>query len=113
MGKRRKQQVHDGTGSCSLDPACRRLRCYGRLAADPRQQHHPAGPWVTKQPSLGIALLAPHGDGPRKGGLNMACLTRPGWPTAANGHHYTRCEEKSKEPETCVLECTHNDGLGP
>ena len=29
--------------------------------------------WATKQPSLGTALLVPHGDGPRKGGLNKAC----------------------------------------
>ena len=29
---------------------------------------------MTKQPSLGTALLAPHGDGPRKGGLNKAHL---------------------------------------
>ena len=27
---------------------------------------------MTKQPSLGIALLAPHGEGPRKGGLTKA-----------------------------------------
>ena len=30
---------------------------------------------MTKQPSSGTALLAPHGDGSRKGGLNKACLT--------------------------------------
>ena len=29
---------------------------------------------MAKQPSLGTALLPPHGDGPRKGGLNKACL---------------------------------------
>ena len=30
------------------------------------------------QPSLGTGLLAPDGDGPRKGGLNKACHT-PTW----------------------------------
>ena len=30
---------------------------------------------VTKQPSSGIALLAPHGHRPRKGGVNKVCFT--------------------------------------
>ena len=34
--------------------------------------------WATKQPSLGTALLVPHGDGPRKGGLSKVCLS-PTW----------------------------------
>ena len=62
----------------SLNSACRRLSCNGRLSVDLRQQQHSAALWATKQPSLGTALLAPHGDGPRKGGLNKACLT-PTW----------------------------------
>ena len=78
MEKRRKQQVLDGTGSRSLNSACRRLSCIGRLFVDLRQQQHLAALWVSKQPSLGTALLAPHGDGPIKGGLNKACLT-PTW----------------------------------
>ena len=78
MEKRQKRQVLDATGSRSLNPACRRLSCIGRLSVDLRQQQHSAALWVTKQPSLGTALLAPHGDGPRKDGLNKACLT-PAW----------------------------------
>ena len=46
----------------------------GRLMLTWRRQHHSAAPWMTKQPSLGIALLAPNGEGPRKGGLNKAHL---------------------------------------
>ena len=78
MEKRRKRQVLDGTGSRSLNSACRRLSCIGRLSVDLRQQQHSAALWATKQPSLGTALLAPHGDEPRNGGLNKACLT-PTW----------------------------------
>ena len=78
MEKRRKRQVLDGTGSCSLNSACRRLSYIGRLFVDLRQQQHSEALWATKQPSLGTALLDPHGDGPRKGGLNKACLT-PTW----------------------------------
>ena len=75
MERRRKQQALDGTGNHSLNSACRRLGCIGHLFVDPRQKQHLAAPWVAKQPSLGTALLVPHGDGPRKGGLNRACLT--------------------------------------
>ena len=78
MGKNRKRQVLDSTGIRSLTSACRRLSCIGRLSVDLRQQQHSAALWATKQPSLGTALLAPHGDGPRKGGLNKVCLT-PTW----------------------------------
>ena len=77
MEKRRKRQVLDGTGSRSLNSACRRLSCIGRFSVDLRQQQHSAALWATKQPSLGTALLAPHGDGPTKGGLNKAFLTPP------------------------------------
>ena len=42
MEKRRKRQVLDGTGSRSLNFACRRLSCIGRLSVDLRQQHHSA-----------------------------------------------------------------------
>ena len=62
------------TGNRSLNSACRRLSCIGRLSVDLRQQQHSAALWATKQPSLGTALFAPRGDGPRKGGLNKACL---------------------------------------
>ena len=75
MEKKRKRQVLDGTGSRSLKSACRRLSCTGRSSVDLRQQQHSAALWATKQPSLETALLAPHGDGPREGGLNKACLT--------------------------------------
>ena len=75
MEKRRKRQVQDGTGSRSLNSACKRLSCIGHLSVDLRQQQRSAALWATKQPSLGTALLAPHGDGPTKGGLNKACLT--------------------------------------
>ena len=78
MEKSRNRQVLDGFGSRSLNSAGRRLSCIGRLSVDLRQQQHSAVLLATKQPSLGTALLAPHGDGPRKGGLNKACLT-PTW----------------------------------
>ena len=78
MEKRRKRQVLDGTGSRSLNSACTRFSCIGCLSVDLRQQQHSAALWVAKQPSLGTALLAPHGDGPIKDGLNKACLT-PAW----------------------------------
>ena len=57
MKKRRKRQVLDGTGSRSLSSVCRRLSSIGRLSVDLRQQQHSAALWVTKQPSLGTALL--------------------------------------------------------
>ena len=75
MEKGRKRPTLDGTGSRSLNSACRRLSCIGRLSVDLRQQQHSAALWATKQPSLGTVLLAPHGDRSRKGGLNKACLT--------------------------------------
>ena len=78
MEKRGKRQELDRTGSRSLNSACRRLSCIGRLSVDLRQQQHPAAFCATKQPFLGTALLAPHGDGPGKGDLNKACLT-PTW----------------------------------
>ena len=74
MEKGRKQQVLGGIGSRSPNSACRRLSFIGHLSVDLRQQQHSAALWATKQPSLGTALLAPHGDGPKKGGLNKACL---------------------------------------
>ena len=75
MEKGRKQQVLGGIGSRSPNSACRRLSFIGHLSVDLRQQQHSAALWATKQPSLGTALLALYGDGPRKGGLNKACLT--------------------------------------
>ena len=48
--------------------------CIGCLSVDLRKQQHLAAFRVTKQPSLGTAVLAPHGEGPRKGGLNKTCL---------------------------------------
>ena len=83
MEKRQKQQVLDGTGSHSLNSACGWLSCIGRLSVELRQQQHSAVLWATKQPSLGTALLAPHADRPRKGGLNKARLT----PTSAKTDH--------------------------
>ena len=78
MEKSRNRQVLDGFGSRSLNSAGRRLSCIGRLSVDLRQQQHSAALLATKQPSLGTALLAPHGDIPRKGGVNKACFT-PTW----------------------------------
>ena len=46
----------------------------GRLLLTWRRQQHPAAPWTSKQPYSGTALLAPHGEGPRKGGLTKARL---------------------------------------
>ena len=95
MKKRRKRQVLDGTGSRSLNSVCRRLSCIGRLSVDLRQQQHSAALWATKQPSLGTALLALHGYGPRKGGLNNACLT-PTW-FASRGQRASLRRRKKNE----------------
>ena len=95
MEKRRKRQVLDGAGSRSLNSTCRRLSCIGRLSVDLRQQQHSAALWATKQPSLGTALLAPHGDGPRKGGLNKARLT-PTW-LASRGQRASLPSSKKNE----------------
>ena len=95
MEKRRKRQVLDGTGSPCLNSACRRLSCIGLLSADLRQQRHSAALWMTKQPSLGTALLVPHGDRPRKGGLNRACLT-PTW-LASRGQQASLPSGKNNE----------------
>ena len=74
-GEEVKRQVQDGTGSRSLNSACRQLSCIGRLSVDLRQQQHLAALWATKQPSLGKALLAPRGDGPREVGIHRTCFT--------------------------------------
>ena len=96
MKMRRKRQVLDGTESRSFNSACRRLSCVSRLSVDLRQQRHSAALWATKKPSLGTALLAPHGDGPRKGGLNKAYLTLT-W-LASNGQRASLpCGIKTKE----------------
>ena len=96
MEKRRKRQILGGTGSRSLNSACRRrLSCIGRLFVDLRQQQHSAALWATKQPSLEKALLAPHGDGPRKGGLNKACLTSTR--LASRGHRASLPSGKKNE----------------
>ena len=108
MEKRRKRQVLDATGSRSLVSTCRRLSCIGRLSVDLRQQQHLAALWVTKQPSLGTALLAPHGDGPREGGLNKACLTptwlasRGQWASLPSGKKNKR-KKKTATLKICLL----------
>ena len=86
MGKRRRRQMKDVTGSRSLNPACRRFRILVAWLLTRRRQHHSAAPWTTKQPFLGRALLAPHGEGPRKVGLTKVRLHLPSWLTAVNGH---------------------------
>ena len=43
-----------------------------------RQQQHLAALWVTKQPFSGTALLASHGDRPRKAGLTLTWLASHG-----------------------------------
>ena len=103
MEKRRKRQVLDGIGSHSLNSACRQLSCIGRLSVDLRQQQHSAALWATKQPSLGTALLAPHGDKPREGGLNKACLT-PTW-LASRGQRVSlpSGEENERKKKTANL----------
>ena len=73
-GREVKRQVLDCTGSRSLKSARRRLRCMGRLLLTRGNSNIRQHPGVTKQPSLGTALLAPNGDRPRKGGPIKACL---------------------------------------
>ena len=106
MEKRRKGQVLDGTGSRSLNSACRRLSCVGRLSVDLRQQQHSAALWATKQFSLETALLAPHGDGPTKG-LTKLDSASPGWLAAVNGHLFLKvyAEENSPQMRCCFFCC--------
>ena len=111
--KRRKRQVLDGTGSLSLSSTCRRLRCIGGLSDDLRQQQHSAALWATKQPSLGRALLAPHGDGPRKGSLNKACLILT-WLASRSQRASLLSGKKNNERKKTVkslLEHSHYAGL--
>ena len=78
-GKGVKRQVKDVTGSRNPNPACRRFRilviwCWPQITASP-------GSTLNKQ---GTALLAPQGEGPRKGGLSEACLSSLSWLAAVN-----------------------------
>ena len=73
QAKKKPPPLADGTRSRSLNSACRRLCCIDHLSVDLGQQQHSAALWASKQPSLGTTLLVPHGDVPRKGGLNKAC----------------------------------------
>ena len=102
-----KRQVLDGTGSRNFNSACRRLSCIGRLSVDLRPQQHSAALWVNKQPSLGTALLATQGDGPRKGGPNKACLT-PTW-LASRGQRASlpsgRKNERKKKTANLKVAC--------
>ena len=59
------------------------------------------------QPSLlGTSLLASHGDGPRKGGLNKACLT-PTW-LASRGQWASlpSCKKNERKKKTANLKVT-------
>ena len=76
-GEEAIRQVLDGTGSLGLNCACRRLSCIGRLPGDLRQQQHLAALCANKQSSLKAALLALHGDKPRKGGLKKKARLTP------------------------------------
>ena len=58
----------------------------GLSDVDPRRQHHLTAARMTKQPSSEMALLAPQGEGPRKGGLTKACLSSPSWLATVNRH---------------------------
>ena len=104
MAKKRKRQVLDDTGSRSLHSACRRLSCIGSMSVDWRQQQHSAALWATKQPSLWRALLAPPGDGLRKGGLNKAYFT-PTWFGSRGQRAYLPSSKKNeREKKTANLE---------
>ena len=48
-----KQQVEVTTGSCSQEPACRRLWTSGRSSLYPGQQRSPAASMATEQPFSG------------------------------------------------------------
>ena len=51
MGERRSSRC-GYTGSCRRRPAHRRLRPYGRLSLEPRQERDSAAPCATEQPFL-------------------------------------------------------------
>ena len=59
---------------------------YWSSDVDMRRQHHSIAPRTTKWSSLGTALLAPQGEGPRKGGLTEARLSSPSWLAVVNEH---------------------------
>ena len=115
MEKRQKQQILDGTGKCRLNSACRWLSCIGCFSVDLRQQQHSAVLWVTKQTSLGTALLAPHGDTPKKGGLNKACLPLT-WLASHGQLASLTSREKTSESKDIMLQSSmpeqpHHAGL--
>jgi len=66
----------------SLWPARRRLCIDGRWSLGSEQRTLSAAPRATEQPFSGSALLTSHEEGPRKGGLNIACSINPGQVTA-------------------------------
>jgi hypothetical protein len=57
---------------------------------------------MSKQPSLGIALLAPQGEGPRKGGLNKArfLYTQLASRGQRASSHAVESQAKRNQPET-------------
>ena len=95
--------------------ACGWLGCIGHLSVDLRQQQHLAALWATKQPSLGTALLAPHRDKPRKGGLNKACLTLTWLASCGQWASFPSSEKNKRKKKTANLKvacwniCTMQD----
>ena len=68
---------------------------------------------MTKQPSLGTALLAPNGEGPRKGGLKKAflILTRLASCGQRASHQSGRKQMKKKKTEMDQMERRIQKGL--
>ena len=67
------------------------------LSVDLSQQRHSAALWVTKQPFLGTALLAPQVDRPKKGGLKKLVWPPPGWLAVINGHLFKVVRKTPKD----------------
>ena len=68
-----------------------------------RQQHHPAAPWTSGQPSLGIALPAHTEEGLEKVGQRKFVSYTPSWFATINGHLLcgrTTLKKKERTPST-------------
>ena len=91
-GGRRKMAL----GAASHGPTHRRSGQDGRSTVYLRHGLGLAATLMTEQPSSGIALLPPLGEGSRKGDLKKACLTSSCQHTAADWTSTTRSKLRRK-----------------
>ncbi|XP_076467180.1 uncharacterized protein LOC143298251 [Babylonia areolata] len=65
------------SGSCTEANKSMAAQGIGSFSAGTKQQWHSAAPWVSKQPSLGVALLTSKEEGARKCASYIACFILP------------------------------------